>query len=517
MAERFGSQSHPSGGQRFGSQTYSALAGAVVGALAAIETPDVFAAASPVLITGTMGAVEGSDTLAVAGVLSRPYTMAAFETTPDQFIASGTVAVGSLRFGSSIHPGGGVRFGSQAWAALGPNGPMAATETGADIAAAVGWLAFGAYTFAIYPILGSFVSYGPESIGQGVSGTLDDGYKVMLPMTAVGGAAFTWELNQQGNPSLRLANLTGATDIAGVPWWVWDGSAWTSAQFNITSGVGGAFVMEESGADVFAATGGQTVRGSAALVEQVAPDFMQVVGAVRIAGSMVAPESGADVFAATGAPAYAGAMSAFEAFPDVAAIAGAVEISGAVAAAETGADTFAALARLSSTGDLAATEASGDAFATSGTLSHAGDLAATEAATADTAAISGVVLVAGAAALVEAGGADVFAASGLLARLGIFEAVELGDDIAAVEGGVLVYGDMAATEEADTFAAFAVLESTGDVVAAELDAQEGGADRFVARGYRGNPDPIITFDGPLSIDSGTRVIKLYSRSTAEAA
>lgn len=520
MAERFGSQDHPSGGLRFGSQEYAALAGTSVGDLAAVESgADVFAADSYPRINGTLAASEEAapDAFASTGHSSLTDTMQAIESPePDTFVAAGKVIEASLRFGSQDHPAGGLRFGAQAWGALGPSGPLEASESGSDAVAAVGWLEGSDYSFAAFDVLASFVNYGSESLGAAIDGTLDTGYKVMLPVAGPGGIAFEWETNAFGNPSLRLANLTGATVLAEVPWYVWDGTAWTAATFDVSDAMQGAVFMVETGADKFIGNGANTAYGDAALAE-TETDFFAVVGSVRVAGAAAATEEGADTFEASGAPGYAGDAVLFEEDADTLAVAGAVVVAGDLAAAEAAAaDTFASTGQRAVGGDLTASEAGADTFAAAGRLSSTGTLAAVEADTPDVAAAAGAVLVRGAAALIEAG-ADAAAIAGQLERRGAAALVEAGADTLAAAGAVAVSGALNVIDAADRFASTGTRESAGEVIAAELAAAEGGADRFVARGFNGDPDPLITFDGPVRTESTTRKVRVQSRRNAEAA
>jgi len=511
MAERFGTQVHPSGGLRFGSQTYAAV-NASAGSMAAVETGlDVFAALAQPSVHGALGATEsGADTFAATGISSLSQTMQAHEAGADSFIASGLVIAGqSYRFGSQSHPLGGVRFGSASWASLGPYGPMAATESGADTAAAVGWLAGTTYSFAIYDVAASFVDYTTESLGAAITGTLDDGYKVMLPISA-SGITFAWELNSFGNPSLRLSNLTGATNLSVVPWYVWDGTAWTAATFNVSDALQGAAFMVESGVDVFAGNGSNTRYATVALLE-TGEDFVQISGSVAVAGALSSAEAGADIFAADGAPGYAGDMTAFESGADAFAADGGVVAAGTLAATEAGSDVFASTGSSAATGALAATESGADTFAASASLSSTGSMAATEAATADAFAGSGAVTVTGSLSLTEIG-ADTFAAVAESERTGALAAAESGADIFSIDGTVAVSGALAAVEENDRFDAVGFREFSGALAAVEV-----GADRFVARGINGDLVPLQVFDGPVETLSTTRVVGITSRRTAEAA
>lgn len=520
MALRFGDQQHPSGGLRFGSQEYAPI-DAVAGVLHATESgADVFAADSYPRVTGSVAATEsGDDTFAASGTSSLARTMQAIEAaTPDEFSAVGvvTINVSGYRFGSQVHPGGGLRFGSQRWAALGPSGPLAATEVGDDGLAAAGFLIDAGYTFAEFDILGPFVNYSSESIAAGVLGTLDTGYKVALPVAAPGGITFTWEVNEHGNPSLRLAHLVGARIISNVPWYVWDGGTWTAAAFSASDAMQGAVFMVEAGADIFSANAQQTRFGSAALIES-GEDALAVVGRVAVRGALATSETGADTLAGSGAPHYIGSMGAVEsADDDVLEADGGVEASGSADLLEIGADSLSAAGRLVSTGEMAATESGSDTLAAIGFLINGAVLAATESSTADVAAFAGSVRVAGRLVCIEAG-ADAFESTGDLERAGRASLVEVGVDVIEIAGEVLVSGSLAGTDALDTFASTGSRESTGDFIAAELEATEGGADRFVSRGRIGDVVPIPTFDGPVRASSGTRVVKVRSRRNAEAA
>jgi hypothetical protein len=522
MAERFGTQVHPSGGLRFGSQTYAALGGVVVGDFAGAEAGgDVFAADSYPRVSGELAVSEsGSDVFVASGVSSLLFTMQAYESpTPDQFNAQGVRVAGSLRFGAQEHPAGGLRFGSQAWAALGPNGSMLAIESGSDALAAAGFQIDAApYAFRIFDVLASFVDYGPESLAAAIVGTLDDGYKVMLPVSAGDGISFEWEVSELGHPSLRLAGVTGAHIISEVPWYVWDGSSWTAATFDVSDAMQGAAFLAESGADTFIGNGSQTRYGAATLVEDSAADFVDVRGGVSVRGSPSLTELGGDAFAASGAPSYVGRAALHESSADDVLVGeGTIEVSGSIAAADSATgDAFTGAGSLAETGDLAAIETGEDVFASVARLSSTGALSATESAAEDVAAGSGAVLVSGPSVWAESG-QDVFAAAGFVERLGVVALVEAGDDASGITGRVALSGALSAIDQPDVFTSSGTREATGNAVVVEIDALEGGSDRFVARGFIGNPPPIITFDGPINASSSTRTIRIYSRRTAEAA
>lgn len=517
MAERFGAQAHPNGGLRFGSQTYGALAGTTAGAMAAVESgADTFVGVTLPGRSGSLAAVEsGADTFAASGISSRAQTLQGYETGADTFIAAGTAIAGqSYRFGSQAHPLGGLRFGSQSWAALGPSATMAAAETGADTLAAVGRRESAAYTFVIYTVAASFISYDADSLGSAITGTLDDGYKVMLPISGAGWTA-AWELNQFSNPSLRLADLDGTTNLSAVPWYVWNGSTWTAASFDVSDAIQGAVFMVESGVDTFAGNGSNTVYGSAVLVETGA-DFTQTAGGVAVRGALAASETGADSFAAAGAPRYVGALAAFEHGVDALAADGVVAIAGTLAATETGSDTLAATGQRSLTGTMDATETGADVFTATAGITSTGAMAATEAATADTFAGVASLPVTGTVQLVEAG-VDTFAATSSTQRIGVATIIESSSDTLAAAGVLPIAGALAATEEPDRFIGRGFRISTGHMAAFELAAFQAMGDRFVASGYGGDINPPPDLDRPIIAESTTPRNTITSKQQARAA
>jgi hypothetical protein len=513
MAERFGSQTHPSGGQRFGSQTYAA-ASSRSGDLHATESgSDSFVATSLADVHGSLSVSEsGSDVFASGGISSLLFTLQGHEApTPDGFFATGKVTFQSVRFGSSVHPSGGLRFGTQAWAALGPNGPLAATETGSDTCAAVGFFLGVPYSFQGFDISAVFVDYSTESLGQGITGTLDDGYKVMLPVSNLGGVTFVWETNVFGNPSLRLADMDGATSISSVPWYVWNGSTWTAALFDVSDSLQGAAFLVEVGDDVASFNGAQTRYGSIVATE-TGEDFTNFSGSVIVAGSLTSTESaGADAFDASGISPHTGNAIIAETIVDTIAITGGVVVTGSVAAAESGADVLAASGGLSSAGSMAATEAGADHFAGSAGLVVTGALAATETAAADTAAGAGVLKITGALAVSESA-ADQLAVAGVLARIGTVTLLEGSTDVVAVVGAVTVTGIFAPIESADRFS------SVGHrLIAGDLIIIEGSLDRFTGRGINGDLPPVADFDGPITLLSMTTRYVVRSKKKAAAA
>lgn len=519
MDIRFGAQAHPLGGLRLGDQEYAPLTGNAAGYMAAAESGlDTFEAEAEPTIQAAMAAVETDyDALAADGISSLSQTMQAVEdATPDELTVFGTITQGSLRFGGQTHPMGGLRFGSQSWAALGPNGPLEATEAGADTAAAAGWLVPAGYQYAAYTVQAAFVSYGTDSLGSSITGTLDDGNVVLLPVAATG-IAFAWEVNEFGAPSLRLASLTGAEILDDVPWFVWDGATWTTAALSVSNAMQGAAFLVETGLDIFSAAGAGVASGAAVLVE-VGDDSAEIIGAVAVRGTMAAAESGDDVLAATGFPGYAGIMAANEDIdaPDVLESSGDVAVSGDLGATEAGTDVFAAVGVRTSSGDLAATESGSDTMAAAGRLSSTGTMAATEASTADTAEATGTVRVSGVLSATEAG-ADAFEAAGSAARTGTLAANEAGADTAAVDGEAAISGAVAAAEAgADLLTATGEAPREGIVTIVEL--VEGGGDRFVARGFNGTPPPVPDFDGPVTVGSGSARYTITSRKqTPEAA
>lgn len=524
MAERFGAQEHPSGGLRFGSQEYAPLNDTAAGVLHAVEVGvDVFAADSYPRIHGELAATEsGEDVASIAGSSSRVLLVDLVESaTPDAFIASGLITGSgsdpSLRFGSQDHPSGGLRFGSQSWGALGPSGPLEATESGSDAIAASGFVVPGSYTLEMFDVIASFINYTSESLGAAISGTLENGYKVMLPVSGPGGITFTWETNALGAPSLRLSHYNGPNTLSDIPWYVWDGTTWTAAKFNLSDSLQGAVFLVETGNDTAIFSGGQARIGSLAAVEIFGEDFVNVQGGVRIAGAMAATELDVDTFEATGEPRYIGDAPLLEASdPDTFEAQGEIEVSGDLVLAELASDTFSAVGGLSASGDLDATESGADSLSAVGRVRITASLGATESDTPDTLEGAGTVRVSGSIAPRESGD-DVFEAEGQLDRSGSISLREVGADVVEISGAVLVAGDLAATDQLDKFTCFGVRESTGDVIAAELNATEGGADRFVSRGRIGTLVEIPTFDGPVETVSTTRVVSVLSRRTAEAA
>jgi hypothetical protein len=516
MDLRFGDQAHPSGGLRFGAQEYAPV-DAIAGVMHAIETgTDTFAADSYPRIYGDVVAVEsGSDQFAGTGSSSLLFTMQAHESpTPDDFSATGTLTRSVLRFGSQDHPSGGLRFGSPAWAALGPVGSLAVSEFGDDTAAADGWIETSPYTFAMFDVLAEFVNYGSESLGAAITGTLDTGYKIMLPVSSLSGVTFTWETNEFGSPSLRLAQVFGADVLANIPWYVWDGAAWTEALFSFSDGIQGALLAVETAHDVASFHGGETRFGSVEIVD-LGEDALAAVGVVPVRGALAVSEEGIDAFAASGSPGYEGDAELVESGGDEAEILGEVLIAGDMDLSDTGEDAFAATGGAEISATLDATETGDDTLAAVGSVTLRAALAATEDDTPDTVEADGVVRVRGAVLLVE-DASDVFEAGGSLERVGQVTLIESGIDVVAADGEVEVSGDLDATDVTDTFAATGTRESTGDLIAAELDAIEGGADRFVSRGRNGNLVQVPTFDR-ITTASGTRLVVVRSRRTAEAA
>jgi hypothetical protein len=518
MAERFGSQQHPSGGLRFGSQTYTPI-DAVAGVLDTLEAGnDAFAADSYPRVNGSLAAEEsGSDVLGASGSSSLLFTMHAIESpTSDALIAAGSVTTSALRFGSQTHPGGGLRFGSQVWATLGPSGQLSASESGLDTAVVGGWVEQSAYKFSLFTILADFVDYGVESLGSAITGTLDDGYKVMLPITGPG-VSLAWEVDSFGHPSLRLEHVAGPGIIDNIPWYVWDGFTWTGAQFGISDALQGAAFLVESGADTFLAAGANTIVATVALVED-SGDALDIAGLVSLIGAVSALEVATpDVLQASGFPWYIGIVNLLEndGDDDSASFSGTVAVSGTASAAETFADSFAAAGGPVLSATLATAESGSDAFSVAGRLESAGVMAAAESGV-DALAADADLLVSGAANLADAG-ADTAAVSGSLTRLGSAPLRELDGDVIEASATVHVSGSVAMADALDSFAAFLTRESTGEVGAAELDAQEGGADRFVSRGRIGNVVAIPTLDGPVITSSSTRVVTVRARRTAEAA
>jgi len=411
----------------------------------------------------------------------------------------------AVRFGSQNSPLGGVRFGSQDYAPLWPAGIMAATETGQDTAAAIGWRPNPAYTYAQFSINPATVQTGADSLGSALGGTPEPGDQVLLPISGIG--AFEWETDDAGNATLRLARLTGASDLTNVPWYYWNGAVWIPGLFNTSTAVTGSLTASEVGRDTFAADGGG-VYGAMAAAETSA-DSIAASGGVLVSGVAAALEFGSDSMAAPGRVRVFGAVVALEVGRDAFEAVGAADISGAMDATEQP-DSFAAAGVVAVAGDLAAHEAGQDAFAASAAAPIAGDLAATETG-ADTVAGLGKLLIAGTMATADSGG-DAFSATGSFEHSGHFSAVEVGSDEADMAGQLAIAGAMVATDAADTFRAIG-----GASIDAAMAATEIGADRFVATGIGGDLPPVDDFVGRIVIRSATsrRVVK--SRRQAAAA
>ena len=112
-----------------------------------------------------------------------------------------------------------------------------------------------------------------------------------------------------------------------------------------SAGVTGTLAATETGADVFAATGGSvaTITGTLAATE-TGSDTLAATGTVLVEGALAATETGSDVFAATGGTVttVTGSLAATETGSDVLAASGVVVVAGTMAATETGSDVFAA-------------------------------------------------------------------------------------------------------------------------------------------------------------------------------
>jgi hypothetical protein len=233
--------------------------------------------------------------------------------------------------------------------------------------------------------------------------------------------------------------------------------------------VTGSLIVQEAGADDFAAS-----------------------GAVEVAGLFAAQETGADVLAAAGTvaePPVTGALAAQEVGADTFAGSGSVVLAGALAATESGADALAGSGSIAVQGALAASEIGADGLAASGLVVVQGNFSASESG-ADVLAVAGMVSVQGSAAAVESG-ADGFTGLGAIALLGAFAAVETGTDIFSAAGSATggISGSLSASETgSDAFAANGIILLSG-----ALAASEAGLDGFDATGTVNDPElPEIT-------------------------
>lgn len=141
--------------------------------------------------------------------------------------------------------------------------------------------------------------------------------------------------------------------------------------------------MEPSRSIIYPGGGDPIWLDSGLAGQLIRAEFFGAPAPSGVTGALVASESGADTLAASGVvvPAGGGAMAAVETGADTAASTGTVLVRGAAAATETGNGTFAGTGLVLIRGGLAATEAGADAVASVGTVAfppRVGSLAAVE-------------------------------------------------------------------------------------------------------------------------------------------
>jgi hypothetical protein len=235
-----------------------------------------------------------------------------------------------------------------------PTGTLAATETGADVAALAG---------DVY-VVGALAATETGADAAAVSGTV-----------------------------LVIGSLSAAESGS-------DSAAFTGTA---TGAISGSLVATESGADTSDMAGVVLVSGALAAAE-IGADTASLSGSVLVTGSLSATEAGADTASFTSSTTSTGALAATETGADSAALTGVVVVEGNLAAAEVGADAAAMAGDVVVGGSLAATETGSDTAAFTGDTPAEilGTVAAQEAG-ADSANLVGAVRVRGSAAITETG------------------------------------------------------------------------------------------------------------------
>lgn len=158
-------------------------------------------------------------------------------------------------FGNGQSALGDYAFGDGSFVAQWPVANLAVADATTGTFSSSSFLASPLYQYQLFDILAEFVNYSTESIGYGIVGTLDTGYKVLLPISGQG-AVIEWELNSSGNPSLRVSKLSNIAYVNNAPWYVYNGSAWTASTFSLSiAGVAASLAVADTTTGTFSASG----------------------------------------------------------------------------------------------------------------------------------------------------------------------------------------------------------------------------------------------------------------------
>lgn len=361
-----------------------------------------------------------------------------------------------ISFGNQI-----ITFGSERlnFGTLGPAGTGAATEAGADSAAAIGnyWPSNSMVMFGVNPA--TIRTFGSDTLGSQLSGSPTSSDRWLLPTVYLDGATpqpIVWEVDLLGNATGRITSMAGSGDSSNLPFAYWNGTSWLQGVFGTR---GASMVRSGTGASVEASTdsasglGSPNAVGSGSVTE--GQDSASATGAIRTSGSAAIVEP-SDTVSGTGSIAIAGGGNAVENATDSASSSGTPVSTGTGSASELQ-DTASGSGSVQITqGSGATTEASADIGSGTGTVYIPGTGAAQETSQ-DFAVGTGTAITSGSGSVQE--GPDVVQGYGSPVNSGPGNAAELSADTASATGSVVgapLAGDGASTETSED-----VAKSTG--------------------------------------------------------
>ena len=205
-----------------------------------------------------------------------------------------------LAFGNGQSALGDFAFGNGEFVAQWPVGNLTVSDSTAGTFSGSSFLASPLYQYQLFDILAGFVNYTSESIGYGIVGTLDTGYKVLLPISGQG-AVIEWELNSSGNPSLRVSKLSNIAYVNNAPWYVFNGTSWTTSTFSLSvAGISSSLVVSDATTGTFSAVGKVKISTSLLVSDATVGTFssnLSVAPAGRV-GNIIISDATAGAFSA---------------------------------------------------------------------------------------------------------------------------------------------------------------------------------------------------------------------------
>jgi hypothetical protein len=392
-------------------------------------------------------------------------TLSVSETDDDVLAASGTVGGGTVT----------------------TTGTMAASESGADVLAAVGKVvvkgALAVSETGADALVGSgkVVVTGALSVAEAGSDSFASSGKVITDGAL---AAAEADLDAMASAGKLLVRGTLFASEADFDFLSAAGKLLVAGQLSCAEEtvdvlasagrliVAGSLFTTEVGQDVLAGTGTAKIVATGTLSVTEGSDTMAASGKVLVRGSLAVAEAGFDATTGTGKVLVRGSALFAETGADTATSSGKVLVRGSLASTETDADTLASTGKILVSGSLFAQDGP-DTFVATGGQAIQGSLSVAEPV--DAANFTGKVLVNGSLGVAETGADEAISFGSVLIH-GNLAGIEPPDSAQAA-GRVLVDGQLLASEDPDLAAMLGGVLIAGPLLVMESD------DTLAATGY----------------------------------